>query len=388
MHVNPSVEQTEFPPVTEAANWIEGRVFPSDLPLLNVSQAVPGYATSDDVLEHMAQVLREPTVSKYGHALGLPALREAYAAYLAVDTDHISHNNIAITAGCNQAFHVALTALAKSGDQVLLPTPWYFNHKMSLDMLGIETIPLPCAAENQLIPDASDAEKLITAKTRAIVLVTPNNPTGQEYPAATINAFYQLCKSQGITLILDETYRDFRRDTSTPVHSVFTDPDWAQTAIHLYSFSKAYALAGYRVGAMTAAEDFLTEVTKVLDCVSICAPQLSQRASLFALQHAQTWKQEKCTEMHQRASAFSDALKHNDHGYQITAMGAYFAYLEHPFNLPARQLARYLSDEANLLALPGEMFGPHQEKHLRVAFANVSIDAMPEIASRLAAFRP
>ena len=388
MHVNPTVERTEYPPVTEAANWIEGRVFPSDLPLLNVSQAVPGYATSDDVLEHMAQVLREPTVSKYGHALGLPALREAYAAYLAVNTDHISHNNIAITAGCNQAFHVALTALAKSGDQVLLPTPWYFNHKMSLDMLGIETVPLPCAPEHQLIPNASDAEKLITAKTRAIVLVTPNNPTGQEYPAATIDAFYQLCKSRGITLILDETYRDFRRDTATPVHSVFTDPDWAQTAIHLYSFSKAYALAGYRVGAMTAAEDFLTEVTKVLDCVSICAPQLSQRASLFALQHAQNWKQEKCTEMHQRASAFSDALKHNDHGYQITAMGAYFAYLEHPFDLPARQLARHLSDEANLLALPGEMFGPQQEKHLRVAFANVSIDAMPEIARRLAAFRP
>lgn len=388
MHVNPSVERTEFPPVTEAANWIEGRVFPSDLPLINVSQAVPGYATSDNVLEHMAQVLREPAVSKYGHALGFMPLREAYAEYLAVDSNHISDANVAITAGCNQAFHIALTALAKAGDQVLLPTPWYFNHKMSLDMLGVEAVPLPCSTEHQLIPDAAAAEKLITAKTRAIVLITPNNPTGQEYPAATINAFYQLCKARGITLILDETYRDFRQDTSTPVHSVFTDPDWSQTAIHLYSFSKAYALAGYRVGAMTASEDFLTEVTKVLDCVSICAPQLSQRAALFALQYAQNWKQEKCTEMQQRAGAFNAALKHNDHGYQITAMGAYFAYLEHPFNLPARQLARYLSDEANLLALPGEMFGPGQERHLRVAFANVSLDKMPEIARRLAAFQP
>jgi len=138
MHVNPSVELTEFPPVTEAANWIEDRVFPADLPLINVSQAVPGYATSDDVLDHIANVLREPAVSKYGHALGIQALREAYATYLAADSDYISDANIAITAGCNQAFHVALTALAKPGDQVLLPAPWYFNHKMSLDMLGIE----------------------------------------------------------------------------------------------------------------------------------------------------------------------------------------------------------------------------------------------------------
>ncbi len=388
MHVNPTVEETEFPPVTEAANWIEGRVFPTELPLINVSQAVPGYATSDDVLDHMAQVLREPAVSKYGHALGLPSLREAYAKYLAVDSGHVSNTNIAITAGCNQAFHVALTALAKPGDQVLLPVPWYFNHKMSLDMLGVETVPIPSATDNQLVPDAADAEKLITDKTRAIVLVTPNNPTGQEYPPATIDAFYQLCKARGITLVLDETYRDFRHDTSTPAHSVFNDPDWPQTVIHLYSFSKAYALAGYRVGALTADEGFLTQVTKVLDCVSICAPQLSQRAALFALQHAQVWKQEKCTEMQQRASAFRTALKHNDHGYQITAIGAYFAYLEHPFSLPARQLARYLSDEANLLALPGEMFGPQQEKHLRVAFANVSLDVMPEITRRLAAFRP
>ena len=388
MHVNPSVEQTEFPPVTEAANWIADRVFPKELPLINVSQAVPGYATSDDVLDHMSHALREPAVSKYGHVLGMPPLREAYAEYLASDSKQISEANIAIAAGCNQAFHVALTALAKPGDQVLLPTPWYFNHKMSLDMLGIETVSLACETENQLIPNAEDAEKLITAKTRAIVLVTPNNPTGQEYPPATIDAFYQLCKTRGITLILDETYRDFRQDTSIPAHSVFNDPDWSKTAIHLYSFSKAYALAGYRVGSITAAEDFLVEVTKVLDCVSICAPQLSQKAALFALQHAQNWKQEKCAQMQQRASAFGDALKHNDHGYQITAMGAYFAYLEHPYNLPARQLARFLSDEANLLALPGEMFGPQQEKHLRVAFANVSLDVMPEIARRLATFRP
>ncbi len=392
MLVNPLVNHTEFPPVTEAANWIADRVFPDDLPLINVSQAVPGYATSDKVLEHIAQVVHEPDVSKYGHVLGQPELREAYASYLATDlvsdTNSISASNISITAGCNQAFHVAMTALVNPGDEVLLPTPWYFNHKMSLDMLGIKTVALPCSSQAQLVPDPEVAAKLITNKTRAIVLITPNNPTGQEYPPSTVNAFYELCKQRGIALVLDETYRDFREDTSTPAHHVFDDPQWPATAIHLYSFSKAYALAGYRVGAITAAVDFQTEVTKVLDCVSICAPQLSQQAALFALGHAQDWRQEKCKSMHQRAAAFSDALKSHNHGYQITAMGAYFAYLEHPFDLPARQLARFLSDEANLLALPGEMFGPDQEKHLRFAFANVSAEIMPEIAHRLAMYRP
>ncbi len=388
MHVNPLVNNTEFPPVTEAANWIADREFPDDLPLINVSQAVPGYATSDDILDHLAEIIREPAVSKYGHVLGLPELREAYAEYLNTDSQSIRAANIAITAGCNQAYHVAMTALIKPGDEVLLPAPWYFNHKMSHDMLGINTVPLPCKADEQLIPDPEVAASLINDKTRAIVLITPNNPTGQEYPATTINAFYELCKQRGIKLILDETYRDFRADTSALVHNVFEDTDWPSTAIHLYSFSKSYALAGYRVGAVTASEEFLIEVTKVLDCVSICAPLVSQRAALFALSHAQQWRQEKCQKMHKRATAFRESLKKNDHGFQITAMGAYFAYLEHPYDLPARQLARFLSDEANLLALPGEMFGPDQEKHLRVAFANVSLETMPEIARRLAVFRP
>jgi len=393
MHVNPLVDSTEFPPVTEAANWVKDRVFPDNFPLINVSQAVPGYKTSDEVLEHMAATLMEPDVSKYGHALGLPELRAAYAQSLGGNASHIEDSNVAITAGCNQAFHVTVNALAKHGDEIILPTPWYFNHKMSIDMSGFTAVPLPCTENQQMIPDVDSAKALINDRTRAIVLVTPNNPTGMEYPADTIDAFYTLCKTHNITLIIDETYRDFRTDPTTPCHNIFNDPEWKQTAIHLYSFSKAYALAGYRVGAIAASAAFLNEVTKVIDCVSICAPQLSQRAALFALQNVQEWKREKCLQMQSRANAFQQALQdvesgESEHGYQITAIGSYFAYLKHPFDLSSTQVARFLSDEANLLTLPGEMFGPGQKKHIRVAFANVSRDVMPEIGSRLASFRP
>ena len=388
MRANQFVAATEYPPVSEAASWINNRTFPDDCPLINVSQAVPGYPTSNAVLDHMTEALRDPQTSKYGHALGLPELREAYAHELTGNQANVSDANIAITAGCNQAFHVGMTALAEPGTQVILPSPWYFNHKMSLDILGIEAVALPCSPEQKMIPDAAAAKSLLNKKTRAIVLISPNNPTGQEYPPATIDAFYQLCKDHGIALIIDETYRDFRHDTSTEPHTIFNDPAWPDTAVHLYSFSKAYALAGYRVGAIAGSESFLREVTKVLDCVSICAPQLSQRAALYALQHARQWKEDKCKLMHNRAEAFNLALRSNDHGYQITAIGAYFAYLEHPYSIPARQVARFLSDEANLLALPGEMFGPEQEKYIRVAFANVSQSKMPVIARRLADFRP
>ena len=102
-----------------------------------------------------------------------------------------------------------MMALARAGDAVILPTPWYFNHKMTLDLLGIEAIPLPCLAEAGFVPEAAAAARLVGPRTRAIVLVTPNNPTGAVYPPATIRDFAELCRERGLALVIDETYRDF-----------------------------------------------------------------------------------------------------------------------------------------------------------------------------------
>lgn len=387
MRFNTLVCDTEFPPVTEAAGWVAGREFKDDFPLIDVSQAVPGYPTSTAILNHMTEMLRQPATSKYGHALGLTPLREAYATRL--HDSNVSVDQVAITAGCNQAFYVAIATLCGPGDQVILPSPWYFNHKMSLDMLGVEAVALPCDAESQMIPNPSLATSLITSKTRAIVLVSPNNPTGQVYPPATIDAFHKLSIDTGIPLIIDETYCDFRESPNTPAHHIFDNPNWADHAIHLYSFSKAYALAGYRVGALVGSKQFHHEATKVLDCVSICAPLLSQHAAEYGLRNEAAWKEEKRQLMYTRASAFKNALASHNHGYEITAIGAYFAYLKHPFaDQPATEVAKFLADKANLLCLPGEMFGPRQQRYLRVAFANVAETAMPDIAGRLAQYQP
>lgn len=387
MRLNPLVCGTEFPPVTEAASWVADRTFDKAFPLIDVSQAVPGYPTSPPILQHMAKVLQDASTSKYGHVLGLPELRKAYAAEL--KSSCVSAKNVAITAGCNQAFYVAVAALCGPGDEVILPTPWYFNHKMSLDMLGINATPLPCSAETQMIPDPAIAAQLIHSKTKAMVLISPNNPTGQIYPADTIDAFYQLARETGVPLILDETYCDFRDSPDISAHHIFDDENWFDHAIHLYSFSKAYALAGYRVGALVASETFHREATKVLDCVTICAPQLSQHAALYGLQNETAWREEKRQLMYARADAFSTAIRQSNHGYEITAMGAYFAYLKHPFTgQSSTEVAKFLADEANVLTLPGDMFGPEQENYLRVAFANVDQEIMPAIADRLTRHQP
>ena len=264
--LNPNLTATFAPPVMEARRWLEGVTFSAETPLINVSQAAPVDPPPDAMRQAMADtVLSIPEAHLYGPVLGLPELRTALSHRWSQNYNGtVAPEQVAITSGCNQAFAAALAVLAEKGDEVIIPTPWYFNHKMWLDMQGIGTVPLP--TDTTLLPDPELANSLITSRTRAIVLVTPNNPGGVEYPADLIRSFYDLCKREGIALIIDETYRDFLRSDDRP-HDLITDPDWDDTLICLYSFSKSYRLTGHRVGAILASPTLLAEVEKFLDAL-------------------------------------------------------------------------------------------------------------------------
>ncbi|MEM7632154.1 MAG: aminotransferase [Pseudomonadota bacterium] len=379
------------PPVMEARRWIDGVTFPPDRPLINVSQAAPVDPPPPALRQAMADAaLTRDDAHLYGPVLGMPALRaglstqinQHYAATTTAD-------QVAITSGCNQAFAAAIASLCDEGDEVILPTPWYFNHKMWLDMAGVAAIPCPVGAD--MVPDPGSAEALITARTRAIVLVTPNNPTGVEYRADTVRAFYDVARSHGIALIVDETYRDFD-SRSGPPHTLFQQPDWDETLIHLYSFSKAYRLTGHRVGAIVTSPARLAEVEKFLDTVAICPGQLGQYAALWGLENLQDWVAGERDEILARRRAIADGFRVlADRGWYLMGLGAYFAYMRHPFALSAAEIAPRLVQEAGLLCLPGTMFWPEGSpdgaQQLRIAFANLDADGIAEMYKRLSAVR-
>ncbi|MCK0170559.1 aminotransferase [Aliiroseovarius sp. S1123] len=392
MLLNPNLANTFSPPVMEARRWLEGKSFSPDQPLINVSQAAPVDPPPEAMREAMADaVLRLPETHLYGPVLGLPALRDELAfninRHYGAD---VSSQNVAITSGCNQAFAATIATLAAPGDEVILPTPWYFNHKMWLDIGGITSVPL--ATGDDLLPDPDKAAALITPRTRAIALVTPNNPAGVEYPADLIAAFRDLARTRGIALIIDETYRDFHSQGGAP-HDLFLDPDWDDTVIQLYSFSKSYRLTGHRVGSVLTSPARLAEIEKFLDTVTICPAQLGQHAALWGLRNLEEWLAGERLEILARAQAMRDGFAPlAERGWELMGCGAYFAYLQHPFDMPSDQLAQALVDKASLLALPGTMFTPEGDKsgaqQLRVAFANIDAAGIQTALNRLAAFRP
>ena len=378
---------TFAPPVMEARRWLEGVEFPSDRPLINVSQAAPVDPPTEGMRAAMAEALERPETHLYGPVLGLPDLREEVAAqWRGAYGGAIAPEQVAITSGCNQAFAATIAALCSEGDEVILPVPWYFNHKMWLDMSGVTTVPLPTGED--LLPHPDAARALITERTRAIVLVTPNNPGGVEYPAELLRAMFDLARAHGIALIVDETYRDFHSQSGAP-HDLFTDADWSDTLIHLYSFSKAYRLTGHRVGAMVASTARLAEAEKFLDTVAICPPQLGQRAALWGMRNLGQWLAGERDEILDRRAAIEDGFPAlADRGWRLLGAGAYFAWMEHPFDMSSADLAPLLVREASVLALPGTMFTPEGDaagqRGLRIAFANVDRAGIGALYKRLA----
>ena len=380
-------QSTFSPPVMEARRWIEGVEFPANLPLINVSQAAPIDPPPENLRQAMADALLDSTTHLYGPVLGLPALREALAKNWSRHYETtVSPDQVAITAGCNQAFAAVISSIADQGDEVILPTPWYFNHKMWLDMSGVTAVPLATGAD--LLPTPDVAEALITDRTKAIAIVSPNNPAGVEYPADLLRAFFALCHRRGIKLIVDETYRDFDSRTGAP-HDLLDQDGADETLIQLYSFSKAYRLTGHRVGAIVTSPSLLREVEKFQDTVAICAPQLGQKAALWGLENLDQWLAgERAEILARRAAIEANMPKLTAKGWRLLGLGAYFAYVQHPFADSSADLAVKLVKDASVLALPGTMFRPSDDasgtREFRFAFANIDAGGIAVLFDRLA----
>jgi aspartate/methionine/tyrosine aminotransferase len=378
-------QSTFSPPVMEAQRWVADKTF-SDCQLINVSQAAPVEPPPAALIDHMAKIIYDEDTHLYGPVLGLPALRSELAGQWSKSYGgEIHSNHVGITSGCNQAFSAAVAMLCGQDDEIILPTPFYFNHKMWLDMAGVRTITLACRGD--MIPDPEEAAQLITEKTRAIVLVTPNNPCGVEYPADIVMKFYELAKERQIALIIDETYRDFHSQTGAP-HNLFHKKCWDDTLIQLYSFSKAYRLTGHRVGSVIASETRIAEIEKFLDTVSICPNQLGQKAALWGLQNLGEWLANERLEILTRRSLIEENFPRlAAKGWKLLGLGAYFAYLKHPFDISSDTLARHLVDAASVLTLPGTMFvkdtDQSGEGQLRIAFANIDAHRINLLFDRL-----
>ncbi len=384
MELSPRIRNLVHSPIGEAHALLEFRV--NDQPLLDLSQAAPAYPPAPVVADRIAQAAHEPTSSRYAPQPGLPRLRESFAADLTeAYSTPISADEVLITAGCNQAFCVTVSALTDPGDSVVLASPFYFNHDMWLRVEGVEARHLPAGEDHQ--PDPGRADKLIDHTTRAIVLVSPGNPTGVTIPPSRLAAFAELARRRGVALIIDETYRTFR-PTTAPAHELFSDPEWHDTVISLHSFSKDLAIPGHRIGAVVSGPAVQVEALKILDCVAISASWIGQEACIAGLMHAGDWRAEQSARVADLQQRFESVMHRRPGGFELVTSGAYFGWVRADARTDTATMLRRLVIEIDTLVIPGTAFTLEDEHFLRFSFANLTPAEIDELGTRLDAFDP
>jgi aspartate/methionine/tyrosine aminotransferase len=366
-------------PIGSAARLL--REYTGNRPLLDLSQGTPNYATAPVIANRIAEVALDPDGGKYTARPGLETLRDLLSQEISqAYAGRIQSDQILITAGCNQAFCVAISALAGYGDEVILPVPYYFNHDMWLRLEGVH--PVYLKSGSHFIPDPRVAATLVSPKTRAIVLVTPGNPTGVTIPPPVIHAFADLARRNGIMLILDETYRVFRT-SEDPAHDLFAQTQWDETVVSLHSFSKEFAIPGHRVGAAIGHPDLIVEMMKLFDCMAICAPRLGQEAAIEALRSAKEWRRDRVLEIRAKQARFEAALTSMPGGFELCAAGAFYGWVRHPWTETADQAVRRLALDSGILVLPGTIFSPTDDRCLRFSFGNLSNSEIDAVGVRL-----
>ena len=386
--VNRFLNKTQKPPVMEVRSWLEKHE-ENKLEIINLSQAAPLSPPPKSLIKHLSKELSNTDSHLYGPVLGDYELRSKIATDWSDEYESkIMADNVAVTSGCNQAFCAAISSIATAGDKIILPVPWYFNHEMWLSMQGIIPIPLP--TNENLLPCIKSAKALIDDKVKAIVLVTPNNPTGVEYPDDLLKQFNGLVRKNKIKLILDETYKNFRQGATSP-HSLFKNK-WEGHLIHLYSFSKVYRLTGHRVGMLIASRKLIQEIEKFLDTTSICPNRLGQKAALFGLQNLNTFVEHEKIKIENIKKIFIAGLKKIP-GWTLLGIGGYFAYLSYESRMNSTNLAKKLLYEQSILTIPGSMFFPREKnsfikekQSIRIAFANSTEREIKSVLERLSKF--
>ncbi len=383
MKFSPHIKSVQFPPITEVKSWLSAVALNAERPLIDLCQAVPDYAPAPELVDHLRALLDDPMTSRYSPDEGLQEVRVAVSdwygrRYGAAPTP----NEICLTIGASQAFWLAIMTLCQAGDEMIVPLPAYFDHPMGLQALGIHPLWVPFDAGSGGQPDIAAIAARITSKTRAILLVTPSNPTGVVTSPQNLLKLYNLAKEHDIALLVDETYNAFLPAGEVP-HALFAEPDWQQHFIQIASFGKTFALTGYRAGALVAGPAVIYQALKVQDSMAVCQPRLTQQAIRFGCEHLDAWVADNAVMMQRRHDLFRELFNHPGNTFQLLASGGFFAWVKHPWpQFSSREAARRLLEEAHLLCLPGEAFGPELQDYLRLAFGNIHEKDIPAAVER------
>jgi len=348
---------------------------------ISLGQGVVHYGPPRSALDAIPEFLDSFPHNRYAPDAGLPELRKAFEEKLRAENgiDAPFERRIHITAGANQAFLNVVLAVCDPGDEVILLLPYYFNHEMAVRLAS--GVPVGVPTDDRLQPDLSAIEAAITERTRAVVTVSPNNPTGAVYPKNALSAIHRLCGERGIYHISDEAYEYFTYDGASHFSPASLG---GEHAIALYSFSKAYGMASWRVGVLVAPEPLYDDLMKIQDTAVVCAPAISQYLALHALKEGREYCVSRLPGLSRVRREILGRLREISGLVTVPpASGAFYLFVKVNTDIPAIRLSERLIREHRVSVTPGETFGASTGCWMRISYGNLREDDAAEGIDRL-----
>jgi aminotransferase len=353
--------------------------------VISLGQAVPGFPPPSVAIDAARRALTNPDAQRYSADAGLLSLRRAlcdrFKDNLRVEVDP---DDLIVTAGGNQAFMLAAMAAVDPGDEVVLAAPYFVNHEMAIRAVGAVPVEAPVAESAGFAARWPDIEPHLTSRTKAVVLCTPSNPTGAVIGADDLSRIVAELSSRHIVLICDETYLHF---VFGGVHaSAAAIPGWRESVIVVGTFSKSFAMTGWRIGYMLADRSTCDEALKIQDAMIICAPVISQIAVEAAVRDNWNYIREFQDELRSRRAVLAEALAAIPALHWTPTDGGFFAFVRVADQRGSERLANEILDRVHVVTIPGAAFGRSGEGFLRLSYGAAGIDDLGEAGERLKRF--
>lgn len=335
--------------------------------LINLGSGTPDFLPPNEVFEAMHTAIREGK-AQYTAWAGLPALREAIARKLQAENglSYDPNTEIIVTSGAQEALMATLMALLDPGDHALTPSPHYDEYTRDAMILGGELIPVPTTPEAGFIINVADLEAAITPRTKAIVVVNPNNPTGTVIPEPVLRQIADLAQRRDLMVISDEIYEYYVFDEAKHV-SMASFPEMKPRTITINSFSKSFGMTGLRLGFVAAPAEVIEAMLPFHHAMMICAPVVTQYAGIAALNLPRDWFRPHLTEYDRRRRMWMQALDEIGLPY-VRPQGAYYIFIDiRPTGMTSAQFVAKAREEARLTFQPGTIGGGAGEGFIRGA---------------------
>lgn len=336
----------------------------------------PDFTASENVVEAGCRAIRQG-YTKYSANAGLLPLRKAIGEALNKETgqNYDADREITVTVGAMGALYLSLKVLINPGDEVIICEPYWTNYVQQVKMCDGVPVFVICRVENNFILDVNDLEKAITEKTKAVILNSPSNPTGGVLDMQSLEAIAQTAKKHGLAVISDEVYKTIVYD-GTKAPSIASVEGMKERTIVINSFSKGYAMTGWRVGYAAGPEEVISNITKLQENVAACAAMPSQYAALEALNGPQDYKEYMVGKYKERRDVMVARLNAIPGISCRAPKGTFYAFVNIR-NLPltSEEFADRLLEEKQVVVVPGTAFGEGGEGYIRLSYAT-SLEAI------------